>query len=536
MNPPPLFSIKNKIVLATSLTLFTALGVSLMVATHGERKLAEDTGIEQARSLARTYFDGINTLMLTGSMAQRDTLRKKLLNETGVRGIDIIHSADFAALGISQPHLAGDELEQQALAGNNVTVTRKLDHERTVIYLTPIIINNDHLGTDCQGCHALPPNSVAAAIRVEYSLAALDSRIRRDLLTSLALNAALFIASLLLLLPLLRAIVIDPVQRITRTMLQIQRDADLTQRLDITRQDEMGALAAAINLMLERFRDSLMQLANTARHLATSATHIARTSDRTVEAATRQCGEIDMATRFVGNLDEIARQVGHSADETAAASVNADRQAMQSTQMTRDAIGGISSLVHEIGATATAIEQLNERSVSVSSVLEVIRGIAEQTNLLALNAAIEAARAGDAGRGFAVVADEVRKLATLSHQSTHSIESLLTQFQIEARDAVRLMEQARQNAERYSNQLEQAVDGLDSISTRVSEIRNLNSGMVEAVTRQSDLTRNVNSRILNVNEIALLTSSEATQTRGVSEEMVALSRQLSNLVAEFKLD
>ncbi len=530
------FSVKDKIILAISLTLFAVLGVSLIITTYEERKLAEDMGIEQARSLARAYFDGINTLMLTGSMAQRETLRNKLLNETSVRGIEIIHSPDFANTGLAQPHLPKDELEKQALAGESLTITRRTGRERSVVYLAPIAIKDEHLGTDCQGCHNLPINTVAGAIRVEYSLATLDSRIGDGLFTNVGINLILFVLSLFLLIPLLKAIVITPVQTITDTMLQIERNADLTQRLQIEGRDEMGALASAINLMLERFRNSLLQLSNTSRHLATSADHIARTSNRTVEAATRQCNEIDMATRFVGDLEAIARQVGHSANETADTSVTADREALQSTRMTRDAIGGMSNLVQEIGATALAIEKLNERSVSVNSVLEVIQGIAEQTNLLALNAAIEAARAGDAGRGFAVVADEVRKLATLSHQSTRSIESLLAQFQSEAKEAVLLMEQARQNAERYSDQLEQAVDGLDNISTRVSEIRDLNSGMAEAVTRQSDLTRNVNSRILNVSEIAEITSAEATQTLGVSEEMVKLSRQLSTLVAGFKLN
>ena len=98
------------------------------------------------------------------------------------------------------------------------------------------------------------------------------------------------------------------------------------------------------------------------------------------------------------------------------------------------------------------------------------------------------------------------------------------------------MEQARKNAERHSNQLEQAVDGLDSIAARVSDIRHFNSDMVEAVTRQGDLTRSVNSKIANVSEIAMITSTEAVQTRGVSEEMVKLSRELNTLVAGFRLE
>jgi methyl-accepting chemotaxis protein len=528
-------SIQTKIVLAIFLAFLAVLVVSMLMTAHSERKLAEDIGSNQAKDFARAYFDGINTMMLTGTMDQKDTLRNKLLTESGLLDIRIVHAPGHLD-GVT-PKLAPpqDELDRRALAGSAFSIIGNERTGRTVTYAAPIRATGDHLGTDCLSCHHVPDGTIIGAVRVTYSLADLDSRLQRNLLVNIGVNLILFSLGIGLLLALLRRIVISPLFRMREAMQRIEREADLGMRLEIGNSDEAGSLAQAINGMLDRFRNSLAKLADTGEHLSGAADHVASVSDRTAEAADRQRAEIDVAARIVGDLQSIARAVGESAAETAEASVNADREAVQGTTVTREAIGGILGVVREIDRTAAAIEKLDERSRNVSQVLEVIRGIAEQTNLLALNAAIEAARAGDTGRGFAVVADEVRKLATLSRESTQSIETIVTQFQHEAREAVMLMERARDNAEQHSRQLEQAVSSLDRIVAKVADIRGLNAGMMQAVNRQGELTENVSRRMVNVSEIAGRTTTEAVHAHDVSEKLVALARELNGLVAGFKL-
>jgi methyl-accepting chemotaxis protein len=527
-------SIQLKIVVVITLTFTTILAISMGFIVAGERAIVAEIGEHRARDFGRAYFDGVNTMMLTGTLEQRDVLRKKMLADSSVREIRIIHAPGVFASN-SPDSEARDDLDRTGLSGKPASRLGEDAKGRYATVVEPIKASKDYLGTNCLNCHQVQENGVIGALRVTYSLHELDASISRNLLINSAVNLFLFALGVVLIFLLVRAIVIAPVLKMRDTMHHIEDNSDLTLHVGIAQNDEIGALAKTIDSMLDKFRLSLSRVAETSRRVSQSALDIAHASEQSARGASTQRNETDNTARLIASLSSLAHDIGASAGKTAQASVETEQQAQQGTLLTREAIGGIRDLVVEIERTAHSIERLDERSQNVSNVLEVIRGIAEQTNLLALNAAIEAARAGEMGRGFAVVADEVRKLATRSHESTRSIEDIVGQLQGEARAAVREMGHARESAERRSQQLEVALANLDQIVDRVGVIRALNGDMVRALDQQSGLADEANQKVNGINDIADHTSAQASNTRGVGEQLVALARELNELVARFKL-
>jgi twitching motility protein PilJ len=164
----------------------------------------------------------------------------------------------------------------------------------------------------------------------------------------------------------------------------------------------------------------------------------------------------------------------------------------------------------------------------------VINDITEQTNLLALNAAIEAARAGEAGRGFAVVADEVRKLAEHSRSATKDIAALIKAIQAETNEAVVVMEEGTREVEVGAGLADQAGKALEAISSVVRQSAELVQEISLASKQQVRGTEGVANAMQIISGITRQTTQGAKQTAGTVGNMVKLSEQLNEALAQFR--
>lgn len=528
-------SIQSKILLSIASVFLLVISVSIYVMVERQKQLINNLATERAQDTAASYFDSLNAMMVSGSLAQSRVLREKLLSHENIDDIRLIRAPAITSLyGPGAPEqIPGDDLDRRALNGENLVIERDGGHD-VITVLTPIVASKNFKGTNCLNCHAVAEGDILGAVRVSYSLTALHGKIRRDLVVTGGIAIALFVAGMILVTWLMRRIVVTRLADMRFTMNQISEQSDLRRQLRIDADDEIGELSTSFNAMLRSFADSLNQVAQTSLELQDATARISGVARQTTEAAHQQRQETEAVIHAIRKLEDSVNDVRSGAEGAADASIQADKQATHGAATTQNAIDGILALVSEIERASDVIRRLDEKSKGVGQVLDVIKGLAEQTNLLALNAAIEAARAGEQGRGFAVVADEVRTLATRSHQATEEIQTIIDQLQQEARAAVNVMESAKQSAEERRSQVEIADQGLTQIAERVAHIRQLNARMAETADAQNQVAQNFSQRMLNISQLTERTAQDAEQTNHASQALVQLSERLNRLVAQFK--
>ncbi|MDH5785427.1 MAG: methyl-accepting chemotaxis protein [Chromatiales bacterium] len=326
-----------------------------------------------------------------------------------------------------------------------------------------------------------------------------------------------------------------PIIKLATTIGIIDRDADLSKRVELHGNDEIGEMAISFNNMLEKLHNSMREVNASTGQLAAAAEELSAITIETNNAIELQRTETDQVATAMNEMTATVQEVASSATTAAEAAHGADSDAQDGRRVVQETMDAIDKLAQDVENTAAIIRRLEGESENIGSVLDVIRGIAEQTNLLALNAAIEAARAGEQGRGFAVVADEVRSLASRTQSSTQEIQSMIEKLQTEARNAVVAMEQGQERAQEGVAKAAKAGESLQAITSAVGSINDMNAHIASAAEEQSAVADEINRNIVNISQVADQNTENAMQTSKASEELAHLATELQNLVAQFKV-
>jgi methyl-accepting chemotaxis protein len=267
---------------------------------------------------------------------------------------------------------------------------------------------------------------------------------------------------------------------------------DLTQKVTIKRNDEIGDLLHSVQGMATKLLSVIGQVTTAAENMAAGSNELSASAEQLSHGATEQAAATEKASSA---MEEMAANVKQNAENASQTETIARRSSVDAE------------------ASGVAVNRAVDAMQTIASKINIVQEIARQTDLLALNAAVEAARAGEHGRGFAVVASEVRKLAERSQVAALEIGSLSTETVKAARQA--------------GEMLAKLVPDIKKTASLVEEIT--------AACREQDIgSAQINESIQQLDKVTQQNASASDEVSSTSEELSSQAEQLREAISYFR--
>ncbi len=312
-------------------------------------------------------------------------------------------------------------------------------------------------------------------------------------------------------------------------------EGDLTQRLEVKSQDEIGQLAIGFNRFLDKLQSIISEVVDTTIQVGTTTQQSRVAAQQTRTSSDSQFKEVDLVATASEEMTQTAGLVVQNAEVAVQEAEKANEAAASGQDVIDKSQQEMLRLVERMTAAVPVVEELAANNANITEILSVIEGVSEQTNLLALNAAIEAARAGDQGRGFAVVADEVRNLASRTQESVGEIRQVIENVQNGTRDVVQAIQDGNDLANDSAAQVQSAAKELSQIFEAIASINDMNTQIVKAAEEQQSVSAEVNQSVSNIRDLSAQILTQAEESEMVSTQIADLSDKQQQLVNQFKV-
>ena len=442
--------------------------------------------------------------------------------------------------------------------GKQLSTEIKTLHDAYCKIATDTLIPEVQAGDDSKVLDIMKTQMTPAASALENKLE--EYQIRREtqilgLLNAASESAALtesiiifavigFAIAAIALSYLISKMIIKPIKAMQRDLLAAEANNDLTLQIAVKSNDEVGAMAQALNSFMNKIRSSIRQVSESALQVDTSVTSVNDNIGRLngyiedISATTQELSagmeetsaSTEEVTATVEEINKAVQTVSEKAQDGATTAEEINHRAME----LRSNFEKAQEASHQVRVQVQEkLEKSLEDSKAVEKINELANGIlsiASQTNLLALNASIEAARAGDAGKGFAVVAGEIGKLAEESTRTVNQMQEINQQV-------FAAVESLSENAKELMKFVEVNVSGdydkmLEATADYKNDAGKINDIVMELSSISEELLASVENITTAISGVATATNEGAEGTSNIAGRAGESAQESSRTVKE----